>query len=475
MGSPLSPSIQPFITFRNSQGVDARGTLTSVTRSGVIFEVYNPYSIVQLSEVLTSLVVRRGSRAIYDGRATVGNLLNTGQMLIVSVQLHDAWQDLAGILDNRDAVFREVDRFVGDWHSANTLRPEYQLVSSRLRVFLGETSRWLEQVDLPARQTAGVGSSTLDDARFNDLLDALRPHALPLFGALEEAALALESDEVPIHKAALQRDLHPFLLSAPFVHRAYTKPLGYAGDYEIVNMMLDNRRAGPNTFAQVINALYLESGAAMAHRNRITLLVEFLIEALHKAEAEQRGLRVLNVGCGPAQELQRLFREHPLAERGEFELMDFNQETLVYAGEQLDAACAAGHIKPSMAYLHRSVHELLKQSIRRAPLGEQPRYDVVYCAGLFDYLSDKVCSRLLGLFYRWVAPGGVVLATNVHPANPNRGFMEHVGEWYLIYRDEADMAALVPTLGRQRVYADSTGLNVFLRIDKPADEHEPAR
>lgn len=468
MSTSVSPSIQPFITFKNSQGVEARGTLTSVTRTGVIFEVYNPYSIVQLSEVLTSLVVRRGTRPIYEGRATVENLLNTGQMLIVSVRLHDAWQDLTGILDNRDAVFREVDRFVGDWQVANALRPEYQLISSRLRVFLGETSRWLEQVDLPSEQAPGAGSSTLDDERFNDLLDALRPHATPLFGELEEVALTLPEDEVPIHKAALQRDLHPFVLSAPFVHRAYTKPLGYAGDYEIVNMMLDNRREGPNTFAQVINALYLEAGAAAAHRNRITLLVEMLLGKLKEAAEAEQPLRVLNVGCGPAQELQQLFRSAQLSERGQFELMDFNAETLAYTRQQLDVACGDGGVRPSINYLHRSVHELLKQSIRRKAEAEGPRYDVVYCAGLFDYLSDKVCSRLVTLFYRWVAPGGVVLVTNVHPANPNRGFMEHIGEWYLVYRDQADMAALVPTLGKQRVYADDTGLNVFLHIEKPA-------
>lgn len=471
MSTSVSPSIQPFITFKNSQGVEARGTLTSVTRTGVIFEVYNPYSIVQLSEVLSSLVVRRGTRSIYDGRATVENLLNTGQMLIVSVRLHDAWQDLTGILDNRDAVFREVDRFVDDWQAANALRPEYQLISSRLRVFLGETSRWLEQVDLPSEQAPGAGSSTLDDERFNDLLDALRPHAAPLFSDLEEVALTLPEEKVAIHKAALQRDLHPFVLSAPFVHRAYAKPLGYAGDYEMVNMMLYNERAGPTTFAQVINALYLESGPAAAHRNRIDLLIEMLMEKLQLAVSEQRQLRVLNVGCGPAQELQRLFRSEQLSERGQFELMDFNQETLDYAAERLREACREGGNSPSVNFLHRSVHELLKQSVRRNPSGEEPRYDVVYCAGLFDYLSDKVCSRLLTLFYRWVVPGGVVVATNVHPANPVRGFMEHAVEWYLVYRNEQDMAGLVPETGRQRVYADSTGINVFLRIDKPVEDH----
>ena len=470
MSALLSPSIQPVITFENSQGVEARGTLTRVARTGVIFEVYNPYSIVQLSEVLSALVIRRGNRPIYNGRATVENLMNTGQMLIVSVRLQDSWQDLSGILDNREAVFREVDRFVDDWRMSNALNPEYQLVSARLRVFLGETSRWLEQVDLPSTEPGTIGTSSLDDARFHDMLDAIRPHAQPLLAGLEEAAHGLRDEEVPFHKAALQRDIHPFVLSAPFVHRAYTKPLGYAGDYEMVNMMLYNRREGPTTFAQLVNALYLESGPAAAHRNRIDVLIEFLLERIRLATAAERTLRVLDVGCGPAQELQKLILDDALVERCHIDLMDFNQETLDYTRGRIDAVSAESGHRPQVDYVHRSVHQLLKQSVRRRSDTEQPEYDVVYCAGLFDYLSDKVCSRLLALFYRWTVPGGAVLATNVHPSNPIRAFMEHAAEWYLIYRDEQDMAKLAPGLGRQQVFSESTGINIFLRIDKPSDE-----
>jgi len=47
------------VTFRNSQGAHARGTLMDLTRHAVVFEVYNPYSIVQLSEVLQELRINR--------------------------------------------------------------------------------------------------------------------------------------------------------------------------------------------------------------------------------------------------------------------------------------------------------------------------------------------------------------------------------------------------------------------------------
>jgi extracellular factor (EF) 3-hydroxypalmitic acid methyl ester biosynthesis protein len=86
---------------------------------------------------------------------------------------------------------------------------------------------------------------------------------------------------------------------------------------------------------------------------------------------------------------------------------------------------------------------------------------------LFDYFPDNVCRNLVALYYRWVRPGGLLLVTNVHPNNPERYTMEHLLEWYLIYRDEPQMATLAPKGTDPEVYADETGVNVFMRIRKP--------
>ena len=94
------------------------------------------------------------------------------------------------------------------------------------------------------------------------------------------------------------------------------------------------------------------------------------------------------------------------------------------------------------------------------------RHDLIYCAGLFDYLSDRVCQRLLELFYSWVNPGGLVIGTNVKHSKPILYFMEFLFEWHLIYRDESDMLKLVPDLGIQEIIEDDTGINVFLKIRK---------
>jgi len=253
------------------------------------------------------------------------------------------------------------------------------------------------------------------------------------------------------------------LLRAPFVFRTYTKPMGYAGDYQMVNQMLSDPRQGPSTYFQIINASFLQAAAATAHRNRIDILVNFLNRMAEQARHIGRPLRILNIGCGPAIEIQRFLENHPEPQWLSFELVDFSEETLAWTREKL-SSIAAKHSDKAIAinYVHDSAHHLLKRRLETLDPGAR-QFDAVYCAGLFDYLSDKVCSKLLLYFASRTVAGGTVLVTNVHTCNPDRLFvMEHLLEWYLIYRDERKIASLLPEQSiNHQIYVDATGVNVF--------------
>ena len=121
-------------------------------------------------------------------------------------------------------------------------------------------------------------------------------------------------------------------------------------------------------------------------------------------------------------------------------------------------------------YIKQSVHHILKEAARTVDRAAENRYDLIYCAGLFDYLSNQVCLRLMDILYARLAPGGLLVVTKVEPSNPLRNGMEHLLDWHLIYRTAAQMRALFPNGAEAdacRVHADSTGVNVFLEVRKP--------
>jgi extracellular factor (EF) 3-hydroxypalmitic acid methyl ester biosynthesis protein len=246
--------------------------------------------------------------------------------------------------------------------------------------------------------------------------------------------------------------------------------MGYAGDYMMVNQILSDPREGPSTYFEMVNFMFLQAGVAQAHRNRVDILEQRLQTLAAQARAQGRRMRILNVGCGPAGELQRMAASSAERDHLEIVLMDFSDETLHYAANHIGAAAAgAGRAPLALTLRHESVHQLLKRSARAQGVDPQEQFDFIYCAGLFDYLADKACARLIAYFEHHLRPGGTLLVTNVHASNPERFWMEHFLEWYLIYRNEADMLTLFPAaLPGVRTYTDATGVNLFAEVVKAA-------
>jgi extracellular factor (EF) 3-hydroxypalmitic acid methyl ester biosynthesis protein len=468
------------VSFKNSQGVAAEGTLVRLTRQTVVFEVYDPYSIVQLSEVLSELTIHQGDRATYSGRAVITGLLNTGLMLIVSAALIDPWSDLHN-LEPGEVLRSFVREFVEDWNEANErVRPEFRLSVTQLRNYLQELRRWLEHWETEAGlDRERDPHRVLDFVR--DVDQEISPRFVELNAAFEEATHSVARRDVAYHRAFAQRELHPLLMASPFMNRAFNKPLGYAGDYQMVRMMLNDPWEGNSTFAKLVNASALRHDAPAAHRNRIRLLTDALVRESQRVMSGEFGgvapdedtspprrVQVLNIGCGPAQEISRFVRQQQVASHVDFRLVDFNAETLDYVKSQLVPEVKRLHPAIGIETEQRSVHELLKMAQEIGLEHTFPTsFDMVYCAGLFDYLRQATCGFLLELFFSWVRPGGLVLVTNVTPQHSSVAMMGMVLDWNLELRNREQMLALAPSIGTQRCYVDETGVNIFLEIRKP--------
>lgn len=376
-----------FIICRNSQGVEVRGTLHRLTRYLGVFEVYNPYSIVQLSEVLNDFRIMMNDRVVYSGRAVIANLVNTGIMLICEASLTDeGWIDIDILspAQNKNRLLEDFAEFLRETEKNYTVSPDFKLVVADMHTLLSDLRRWMEQVELGVRSLPSGDRIQAERETIKKLEEPILPAVTPLLERFEGTASSIPPELQPVHRSYIKRQLHPLVLCSPFIYRTYQKPLGYAGDYEMVSMMLRDPYEGSSMFAKVLNRLFLDTAPVVAHRNRIIYLKQRLHEETERLAQQGKVARIFNLGCGPAQEIQNFLIDDPLCDNADFLLLDFNDETITNTSRELEALRTRHRRRTGIKLEKRSVHQILKESTRTGAGFEPAGYDIVYCAGLFD-------------------------------------------------------------------------------------------
>lgn len=470
--TPASGDKDSFILARNSQGQEVRAGVLRLTRYLVVFEVYNPYSILQLSEVLSDFKIVINDRIMYAGRAVISNAVNTGIMLVCEATLDDSWLDVDQVssVTTPNRLRAEFSEFIKEWQKIDRIADPFKAAVADLQTMLMDLRRWLEQVELGIRSEPTGDRNALERSVIIELQEPILPTVNSWFARFDDVSESVGEEMRGPHRAFARRLLHPLVLCAPFVYRTYHKPLGYAGDYEMVNMILRDPYEGASLFAKIVNVCFLKNPPAEAHRNRIIYLSKKLGEETARVHAAGRRARIFNLGCGPAKEIQNFMKDQEISNEADFHLLDFNDETLEHAGGLLEGVRTQHKRTTGLNLQKKSVHQILKEAARPGPDMQPGSYDFVYCAGLFDYMSDRICKRLMNIFYDLLAPGGLLIATNVDASKPFRHSMEFILEWHLICRNQPQIAALNPDKappGAFTVTHESTGVNIFLEVRKP--------
>jgi extracellular factor (EF) 3-hydroxypalmitic acid methyl ester biosynthesis protein len=461
------------IVGRTSQGYEIRATPLRITRHVVAFEVYNPYSILQLSEVLKEFKIIVNDRLIYSGRATVSSLVNTGILVVCEATLTEAWLDvdLFTLITEPKKLRADFNDFLKEWERIHTILPAYKVVLADMQNYFADLRHWLEQVELGIRSSPARDGSQLEREVIEELVPSVLPSINSLFARFEEVADSVTPELLPFHRTYAKRQLHPLVLCSPFAYRTYHKPLGYAGDYEMVNMILRDPLEGSSLFAKSVNLWFLTQAPAQAHRNRIQYLIKRLLKETRERQSRGQTMRIFDLGCGPAWEVQQFLAEDEISNDVSFTLVDFNDETLEHVGTVLRGLKCKFTRSTKIDLIKRSVHQFLKEEAKSGT--NHTRYDLIYCAGIFDYLSDRICKRLVNIFYSMLEPGGLLIVTNVDASNPSRNGMEYLLEWHLIYRNVQQLKALMPDeapKGSANILSDETGVNHYLEVRK-FDDH----
>ena len=162
-------------------------------------------------------------------------------------------------------------------------------------------------------------------------------------------------------------------------------------------------------------------------------------------------MRVLDVASGPARDLREWMLDHPEADVF-FDCVDADVHAIDHAKNLRQP------FSERVEFHHRNAMRFLPAK----------GYDVVWSAGLFDYLMDRSFVFLLKSLLAVTNAGGELVIGNFSPLNTSRDYMELLGDWTLIHRNEKQLIELAREAGAPlsviTVDWEPEGVNLFLRI-----------
>jgi extracellular factor (EF) 3-hydroxypalmitic acid methyl ester biosynthesis protein len=465
---PATAAGENEVTFQTAEGKELQAWLTSLTRHMATFEADDFAAGLRASEVLANFKITARGRVIYFGRAVVSNVLHTGDTLLCEAKLDDLGAETAYFLPEADSdknLPEAYETFFQAWQNNYCISSEFKVLVADVESYLTGVRQWLEQLEF------GLKKPDDQAAQERTILETVAPKIIAAFNGqhqqFEEMIYVLPPEALGAHQDFVRRHWHKLFLCSPFGHRTYHKPIGYAGDYEMMNMIYRNQPEGGTLFEKLIHLLLVSQWPAKSVRNRVAYLRENILNETARAARAGKTVRILNVGCGPAREIQGFLRDSRLSNRADFMLIDFNEETLLHAGRKLVETKREFARSTQIRTEQISVYELLKRTQRRS--ADTEKFDLIYCAGLFDYLAPDTCRALLELWHDSLAAGGLMLVANMTDTKPFRHFIEFILDWQLIYRTSREFLSLVPERCREttRVIAEPASVNLFLHTRKP--------
>jgi extracellular factor (EF) 3-hydroxypalmitic acid methyl ester biosynthesis protein len=414
--------------------------------------------------------VRVADEVVYTGRARVARTEHGVRDRRVGLRLLTGFLDLPRMRRHHEERSLELALERGPEGVRTRVDEGYRHATERVMHFVQYYRRCLDYHEQRYRENEIDPTRALGELTERALVALRQPwRELTASAAQVAARIAEDDDKVAAAKEYTEAMLTPLLASAPLINRSYLKPLGYPGDYRIMEYIYENRPEGDSVFGKVFHKLTCEEPLAAGIRARKELLKE-LTRAEHQRHANHHGKQpfcVANLGCGPARDVS----EHVSETRTwpspvEWTLIDQEEQALSLAYESVFRAIAENNAPVSLRCLYLSFVQLLRGHALVVPEASQ---HLVYSAGLFDYLREGAARTLLRALYDRVKPGGVVAVGNAIGPNTHAWTVQYVFDWPAVYRSVADMRALadgLPGVASVEVRAEAAGAFHFVIVRK---------
>ncbi len=216
------------------------------------------------------------------------------------------------------------------------------------------------------------------------------------------------------------------------------KPYGYAGDFKIIEDVYQNNPSSVG-FDRLFDNYTMMSAISIAVRNRKNDFKRMITD--YVSSKQNCPIRIMDLASGPCREILEMLTENKsLYKHVIFDCYDSDINSIKYSQKRLSNYKNINFFEENAARIafRKDINALIDK-----------KYDIIYSTGLFDYFEEKIAFRLIQNLKKLLTPHGVLIISDVRDkySNPSLHFMEWVGEWPLVYRNDDDFRKIFINAG----------------------------
>lgn len=174
--------------------------------------------------------------------------------------------------------------------------------------------------------------------------------------------------------------------------RMRRKPLGYQGDFLLLDWIY-TQKATAEGIGRQWDLLFHEYPGACAVRNRAEKFSSVYHNLMRWKESP---MSVLSLGCGSCRDVLEAFHSNGKTGNGR---LDLKLETLYCVDHEPKALEYAKNLFAENGGKHLAVTWDTTSAFRLNP---QRKFDLIWSAGLFDYLNDRLARILIKKMWSWL-------------------------------------------------------------------------
>lgn len=298
--------------------------------------------------------------------------------------------------------------------------------------------------------------SAYDDGHYTEAVDhatsalsGMRTRALKSGGSVAWNHLIAEIRSTPLFDMA-QLD--------PFTSHGFKKPRGYPGDALLLDWICRNFRLLTHPQHRTKSARLYRGVINRGAAESVGWRRQHLADLIDDAAAAKPAARVLALAAGHLREADlsvALQRGHI----GEVVALDQDEQSLA----EIDHRYSASGMP--VTTVNATIRNVIAGRYQIAD------FDLIYSAGLYDYLPAPVAEKLTTKLWTGLNSGGQLVVTNFLHGSNDRGWMEALMDWFLIFRDEGEIDAFASSIPaeqiqRKHAYLCPTGSIGYLSLRK---------